>query len=47
MCMCVSMYGGYLVGKAWQWCLVEDVGNWYKWKSGFGRLAEHIVCLWF
>ena len=35
-CMCVSMYGGCLVGKAWQWCLVGDVGTWCRWRSGFG-----------
>ena len=27
VCMCVSMYGGCLVGKARQWCLVKDVGT--------------------
>ena len=31
--MCVSMYDACLVGKAWQWCLVEDVGTWHMWKS--------------
>ena len=24
VCICVSMYGGLLVGNARQWCLVED-----------------------
>ena len=41
------MYGGCLVGKAWRWCLVEDVGTWYRWKSGFGRTVGYIECLWF
>ena len=36
ICMCVSMYGECLVGKAWQWCLMGDVGTWYRWRSGFG-----------
>ena len=44
MCMYVSVYRGCLVGEAWQWCLVEDVGAGCRWKSGFGRL---VVWLWF
>ena len=45
--MCVSIYGVCLVGKAQQWCLVEDVGTLWKWKSGFGKFIENIVWLWF
>ena len=54
MCICVSMYGGCLVGKGHQWkwkwkwnCLVQDVGTKCRWKSGFGRLVEYIVWLRF
>ena len=47
VCMCVSIYGVCLVGKAQQWCLVEDVGTLWKWKSGFGKFIENIVWLWF
>ena len=45
--MCVAMYDGCLVGKACWWCLVEDVGTWYRLKSGFGRLVGYIECLLF
>ena len=44
--MCVSMYDGCLVGKARQWCFVENVGTWCRLKCGFGRLVECIVWSW-
>ena len=34
--VCVAMYDGCLVG------IVENVGIWYGWKSGFGRLVGYI-----
>ena len=45
--MCVSIYGVCFVGKAQQWCLVEDAGTLWKWKNGFGKFIEYIVWLWF
>ena len=44
--MCVSMYHECLIGKARQQCFVEIVG-WCRLKSGFRRLVECIVWLWF
>ena len=35
--VCVAMYDGCLVG------IVEDVGIWYGWKSGFS--VGYIECL--
>ena len=31
----------------WLFSIVEDVGIWYGWNSGFGRLVGYIECLWF
>ena len=45
VCMCVSMYGGWLVGDARQWCLVEDTGTWSRWRRCLGSLVEYIVWL--
>ena len=45
--MCLAMYEGCLVGEAWRWCFVDDVGNWYRLESGFGRLVGYIECLLF
>ena len=45
--MCVSIYGVCFVGKAQQWCLVEDAGTLWKWKNGFGKFIEYIVWLLF
>ena len=47
VCTSVPINGGWLVGKAPQWCLMEDVGTWCRWRSGLGRLVEHIVWLLF
>ena len=46
VCTSVSIYGRWVVGKASQWCLM-DVGTCCRWRSGLGRLLEHVVWLLF
>ena len=46
MCMCVSMCDGWLVGKARQYCLVEDVGTCCRCRIDLGKLVEYIVWPW-